>query len=35
MATHRAVAYLGTRKLGLQNLDFLKLILGPNGSVCS
>lgn len=35
MATNRAVAYIGTRKLELRNLDFPKLVLGPHGSVCS
>ena len=33
MATNGAVAYIGTRRLELQNLDFPKFVLGPHGCV--
>ena len=33
MATNRGVAYLGTRKVEVQNIDFPKLI-GPGGREC-
>ena len=33
MATNRAVAYMGPRKLEIQNLDFPKLV-DPRGKAC-